>query len=139
MAAIPKPRVLVTGSRDWTDHHTVTHNLTYILRIMGPLTLVHGACPTGADAIAAEWADIHRESGVVPDPHPADWGTYGPSAGPLRNAHMVSLGATLCLAFIGPCTKPFCRREQPHGSHGASGCAKLAEDAGITVETFIGK
>jgi hypothetical protein len=49
---------------------------------------------------------------------------------------MVSLGADRCLAFIGPCTSPRCRKAGPHPSHGASGCADLAEAAGIPVRRW---
>ncbi|MFB6934553.1 hypothetical protein [Streptomyces chartreusis] len=68
--------------------------------------------------------------------HPTeDFGPW-PGAGPRRNAHMVSLGADACLAFIGPCTSPRCRRPGPHPSHGASGCADLAEQAGIPTRRW---
>ena len=46
---------------------------------------------------------------------------------------MVTLGAGLCLAWIMPCVKPYCRRPDPHGSHGATHCADLAGKAGIPV------
>jgi hypothetical protein len=50
---------------------------------------------------------------------------------------MVSLGADLCLAFIGDCTSPRCDIEGEHPSHGATGCASLAEAAGIPVRRFF--
>jgi hypothetical protein len=40
----------------------------------------------------------------------------------MRNQHMVSLGADLCLAFIA------------NNSPGATGCMKMAHRAGIPVE-----
>jgi hypothetical protein len=49
---------------------------------------------------------------------------------------MVAAGADLCLAFIDPCTKQGCRKIQPHGSHGASHTADLAEKAGIPTRRF---
>ncbi|MFF7949091.1 SLOG family protein [Streptomyces griseorubiginosus] len=137
-------RILITGSRNWTDRRTIEDTLTAAgaLAIASGqrLTVVHGACPTGADAIAQEWADWHREHGQPIDieRHPAqnhpteDFGPW-PAAGPKRNAHMVNLGADACFAFIGPCTSRRCQRPSPHPSHGASGCAGLAEAAGIPV------
>ncbi|MFF8409010.1 SLOG family protein [Streptomyces omiyaensis] len=130
-------RVLVTGSRDWTDHATINGCLAD-LPTGRTLTIVHGACPTGADAIISTWARARHFLGdpVTEERHPAkghptqDFGPW-PGAGPRRNAYMVSLGADLCLAFIGPCTSVWCRRPNPHPSHGASGCADLAEAAGI--------
>jgi hypothetical protein len=68
--------------------------------------------------------------------HPTeDFGPW-PAAGPRRNAHMIRLGADLCLAFIGPCTSGRCRRADRHPSHGASGTAQLARAAGITVRRW---
>jgi hypothetical protein len=49
---------------------------------------------------------------------------------------MVNLGADAALAFIGPCTSTRCRRTEPHPSHGASGCAALAEKASIPTRRF---
>ena len=136
-------RVLITGSRGWADRLAVEDTLTaagaLAIALGQRLVIVHGACPTGADAIADEWANWHRERGDRPftvERHPAqghpteDFGPW-PAAGPRRNAFMVRLGADVCLAFIGPCTSPRCRKPHPHPSHGASGCADLAEQAGI--------
>jgi YspA, cpYpsA-related SLOG family len=113
-------RVLVTGSRDWTDVGTIFVALTEHARPGD--TLVSGACPTGADWIAE---DIWRELGWGPiERHPADWEKYGKRAGFLRNQRMVDLGATVCLAFI------------RNGSKGASMTARLAQEAGIPVKRW---
>lgn len=118
------PRILVTGSRDWEDRDMVFRTLMEAWEELGsdPETeLMHGACPTGADQIADEmWSLL----GWPLLPRPALWNVYHRAAGPLRNQHMVSLGADLCLAFILP------------GSRGAAGCAKLAETAGIPTRRF---
>ena len=116
-------RVLVTGSREWADHDSVTWALDAELRMHGAMTVVHGDCPTGADAIAAAWA---REAGsrgsrVTAEPHPADWGRHGKAAGPIRNQQMVDLGADVCLAF------PLGR------SPGTRHCMRAAKKAGIPV------
>ena len=109
-------RVLVTGSRTWTDTTAITRALDELHAVHEPrLVVVHGACPTGADAIAHTWAHTH---GVPVETHPADWST-GRSAGPARNAAMVATNPDTCLAFI-----------RDH-STGATGCADLAEHAGI--------
>src|SRR5271169_5984018 len=92
-------RLLVTGSRTWHDVQTVEHALTVILdRHPEGVLLVHGACPRGADAIAAACAD--RTPGYRTEAHPADWGLYGRAAGYRRNAEMIALGADGCAAFI---------------------------------------
>lgn len=134
-------RILVTSSRDWENRAAVDGWLTSLAAantFHNRITVVvHGACPTGADRIADDWARWHaRRSPLVEfERHPANWrpnGDFDRAAGFRRNAAMVVLGADLCLAFVGLCTKPGCRREpRPHGSHGASHCADLAEQAGI--------
>lgn len=125
-------RILVTGSRDWSDRDVV---LFALLRETpyGPATLVHGACPTGADAIADQ---LGRVAGYTVETHPADWEKYGNSAGQRRNTEMVNLGATVCVAFIGRCSSRKCKITESHPSHGASRTAKLAEAAGIPTRRY---
>lgn len=136
----PKPfRVLVTGSRTWDDEGVIQYALSEILFHNRTMVLVHGACPTGADEIADQWATQRNQfpsRPVTVERHPADWERYGRSAGFRRNAEMVALGADVCLAFIDPCTKPGCREPKPHGSHGAAHTADLAEKAGIPTRRF---
>jgi SLOG family YspA-like protein len=122
-------RVLVTGSRDWEDREAVDNALSTLMLTeagMHDVTVVHGACGTGADRFASDWVrDAERfDNGVFQEPHPADWQQHGRSAGPRRNAEMVALGADVCLAFI------------RNSSRGATHCAELAEKAGIPVKRF---
>lgn len=131
-------RILVTGSREWDDEDSIESALWNAWCDLGNpdcdrVTLVHGACPTGADSLAAS---IARKVGMNVEEHPADW-SQGRKAGPERNAAMVALGADVCLAFIGDCTSPRCHREDRHPSHGASGCADLAEHAGIPTVRIV--
>ena len=65
-------RVLVTGSRPWHDVRVIEQALAVILdRHPEGVLLVHGACPRGADAIAAAYAA--RTPGYRTEAHPADW------------------------------------------------------------------
>ena len=119
-------RILITGSRDWGDgsHDERTRLETALQALWGSYgptaVLVSGACPTGADSLAeALW----QSWGGEVEQHPADW-RMGRSAGPKRNRRMVDSGADICLAFI------------RNGSRGASGCARMAEEAGIQVERY---
>lgn len=120
-------RILVTGSRDWTDAETIREALhaEYLRAVMetgDEPVLVHGHCPTGADAIAdAVWL---TNTGQLSERHPADWDRYGKAAGPRRNQEMVDLGAYVCLAFPLP------------GSRGTRHCMTAAERAGIPVRVF---
>ncbi len=95
-------RVLVTGSRTWDIHYKIDMVLNELYALAdvlnSPLTLVHGACPTGADHLAEQWA-LSRVN-VKVEHWPADWKQYGKSAGPRRNEAMVDAGADMCVAFL---------------------------------------
>ena len=91
-------RVLVTGSRGWADWETIYKALAEVMAIAdGPVTLVHGDCPIGADSIAAWYGKC---VGWKIEPHPAEWDKYKKRAGFIRNIEMVKAGADICLAFI---------------------------------------
>lgn len=131
-------RILVTGSRDWTDRFAVYRALNAVCdefalnyppdeygnTMPDPerITVVHGACPIGADLWADEWC---IGSNFLAERHPADWQRYGKRAGFVRNAEMVNLGADLCLAFI------------RNHSRGATMTADLAEKAGIPTRRYL--
>lgn len=122
-------RILVTGSRHWLDREAVYHNLfreritTVGLGCRG-MIVVHGACPTGADAIADLWcAACQATAGVQVERHPADWKTHGKAAGMIRNQKMVDLGADMVLAFPMP------------DSRGTVDCMERARLAGIPILT----
>ena len=131
-------RVLVTGSRTWDDEQQTAEALLEARRDAAQdgaadIVVVHGACPSGADALAAAWCTAND---VAAEPHPADPDTHGRDADHIRNRHMVDAGADLCLVFIGPCTSSKCRRPKPHNSHDANACAELAVKAGIPVRKW---
>jgi Bifunctional DNA primase/polymerase, N-terminal/YspA, cpYpsA-related SLOG family len=110
-------RVLVTGSRTWTDPAPITTALDQLYAEHGEaLVVVHGACPRGADAIADRWCHV---AGVAVEEYPADWTLHGPAGGMRRNTMMVATRPQLCLAFI--------RDHSPGASH----CTRLAQAAGI--------
>lgn len=84
--------VVVTGSRDWTNHRLVCENLDRFT--IGEL---HEGAARGADACARRWA-VSR--GVASFRHPADWAAFGRSAGPRRNIEMhKTANADLVVAF----------------------------------------
>ena len=115
-------RVLVTGSRTWTDHQTIYAALdAEAAGAPDGIVLVHGGCPTGADEIAEQWSRTSWAVRLTVERHPADWTTHGDRAGPRRNTEMVALGADVCLAFI--------RNSSPGATHTAG----EAERAGIPV------
>lgn len=115
-------RVIVTGSRAWTDKGAIWDALNDVYLDHGPFTLVHGDCSTGADAIAHEWLQAAaRMVRVEEQRFPAAWEARGKAAGPERNKRMVEAGADLVLAF-----------PLPRGS-GTQHTMRLARAAGIEV------
>jgi hypothetical protein len=120
-------RILITGSRRWTDYRTVTDAIDTALAThasVGLPVLIHGDAP-GADRIAdAHWRSlrtraIRTNANAVAEAevYPARWFT-DPKA---RNQHMVDLGATVCLAFASD------------WASGTGHCARAARRAGIQV------
>lgn len=121
-------RVLVCGGRDYDDKARVwaalddlcvreglmdEHN---ILPDYRRLVIIHGGA-RGADALADSWA-VH--SGVPFIVEPADWGTHGRAAGPLRNQKMIDAHKPdLVIAFP--------------GGRGTADMIRRAEAAGIEV------
>ena len=91
-------RVLVCGSRDFSDRSLVDAKLDEVRERLGgiPMRVISGAA-RGADTLAADWA---RRHGVPCDEYPAEWDRYGKSAGYRRNERMLAEGQPhLVVAF----------------------------------------
>ena len=119
-------KILVTGSRHWTDRKTIERELkkySFTNPLLPPFKqppiLFHGACE-GADTIAGE---IGKSLGWKVDPHPAHWDILGLAAGPSRNQHMVDHDPDICLAFHSDLGK----------SAGTADCVRRARSVGIPV------
>jgi len=116
-------RVIFSGSRDFRTREPVREILEALIRRLGDpneLVVVHGAA-RGLDTIAGEEA---ARLGVSTESHPADWDEYGKAAGPMRNSHMVKLGADLLVAFPLP------------GGSGTLDCMKKALNSEIPVLVY---
>lgn len=117
-------RVVVTGSRYWTDEGAIRRRLE---RLPKGSVIVHGACPYGgADAIAHRLArrlgfDVEPHRPRVPYGHP-DFG----KACRERNLEMIQSGPDLCLAY--PIGK----------SNGTRMTIKFARRFGVPVEITEG-
>lgn len=119
-------RILITGSRTWTDKVTIAQAIREAWLVAGRpygVVVVTGGA-RGADYIAGVYAKRLGFSVEVHEVTKDEWAASGPAAGPQRNKLMVDLGADVCLAFI------------KNESKGATGCAKMAEKAGIPVVYF---
>ena len=88
-------RVIVTGSRKWTNEAAIEREL----RGLPPGTVIVHGNAHGADALAGT---IARRLGFSVEAHTADWKRLGRAAGILRNQSMLELGADLVLAFPHP-------------------------------------
>ena len=93
---VDRMRVIVCGSRTWSDRDTIAERLRELADVSDHVTIVHGGCERGADLIAHEEAD---KLGFLVEMHKADWSLHGRAGGPIRNEKMGSLGADLCIAF----------------------------------------
>lgn len=119
-------RILITGSRSWTDKVAIADAIRQAWIDFGKpyrVTVVHGGA-RGADYIAGVFAKRMNFDVEVHALDDAAWNKYGKAAGPKRNQEMVDKGADICLAFI------------KNESKGATGCAAMAEKAGIPVKVW---
>jgi len=114
-------RVLITGSRHWDDRHAIEYAINLARAIPGGhLVVVHGGCPTGADAHADVFA---RRVGLdvdVFEPSPS----HGSQRFRVRNQRMVDSGAALCAAFA------------DRWASGTGMCARMARFAGIPTVDY---
>lgn len=90
-------RVIVCGSRRWNDRQAISSRLADLVcdHPGEEITIVEGD-GGNADKMAGQEA---LKGGLLVEPHPADWKRHGKSAGYVRNAEMVELGADLVIAF----------------------------------------
>ena len=118
-------RLLVTGSRGWSDRAVMARTLheqwTSWGRPVDAVLVVGDA--RGADAMAAElWA----KAGLPVEVHRADWDGLGRRAGMVRNQAMIASGVDAALAF------------RVGDTPGTRGCIAAAERSGIPVGIIDG-
>lgn len=111
-------RVLICGSRNWTNPNAVYDKL----RGRPDVDVVIEGCASGADRYA-ESAAFRLERKV--EHYPADWTTYGKRAGYVRNRKMLAEGwPDEVWAFW------------DGESRGTKNMVELARAAGVTVEVI---
>ncbi len=83
-------RVVIAGCRDYTDYAKAKRYIDFYLsniRKENNIIIVSGGA-SGADALGERYA---KENGFMVERYPADWKTYGKSAGPRRNKQMAEI------------------------------------------------
>lgn len=100
-------RIIICGSRAWSDPTMIEYFLRHIKRNVTRAweantslstalpTIVHGAAK-GADRLAGQ---VARDMGFPVEEYPADWNGLGKKAGLVRNRQMLDAGADLVVAF----------------------------------------
>lgn len=109
-------RVLICGGRDFTDSELFEKIMDeYVGKIT---TVIHGSA-RGADTLGHLWGLRHNLEILE---YPANW-NYGKSAGPIRNAQMLTEGKPeIVIAFP--------------GGKGTQNMIDQAKKAGIPVEVI---
>lgn len=121
-------KVLVTGSRNWTDRAVIVA----ALKTCGATVVVHGAQATrddrGIPIAGADWhaAEATKELGIVQLPYPAKWREFGRSAGPRRNQQMLDENPDVALVLAFPLPD----------SKGTWDMCERADKAGIEVKAL---
>jgi YspA, cpYpsA-related SLOG family len=108
-------KICVCGGRDYSNYAVVCKVLDEAYQAFGPFILVQGEA-RGADSLAKNWA---IESQVEYESFPADWDSYGKSAGFIRNRQMLETGFDMLIAFP--------------GGNGTANMVRITEKAGIPV------
>ncbi len=145
-------RVLMTGSRDWTNEQTTLDALNAALALLGATpslsVLVHGDA-VGADRLVAH---IAERIGMTGEAHPAKWDQHANAcpewdkphrtcklAGHRRNAEMIMLGADVCLAFPTHGYHLAPGEDRTRTSRGTWNCAEKAKEAGLPTLVVWGQ
>lgn len=116
-------RVIVTGSREWTDAAAIEVTLRKRIALHGTdIVVVHGNA-RGADKIAAA---VAKRLGLQVESHSAHWEREGRLAGFIRNEHMLRLGADAVLAFKDSFDRTLSRGGTEH-------MVRISKAAGIPV------
>ena len=87
-------RVIVAGSRDFSDYPLLCRTLDHLLSCQTDIVVVCGKA-RGADTLGEQYAKAH---GYQIDYYPADWKKFGKAAGYLRNKQMAE-NADALVAF----------------------------------------
>ena len=85
-------KVIIAGGRDFNNYDLLSQTMDELNIIVSEVVCGDAA---GADTLGAAWASAN---GIAVKHYPADWGTYGRSAGIIRNRQMAEY-ADFLIAF----------------------------------------
>lgn len=89
-------RVIIAGSREYDDYHHLAKACDFLLKdVVAPRIEIVSGAARGADTLGERYAE---ERGHLLTRFPADWDTYGRSAGHIRNREMAEY-ADYLIAF----------------------------------------
>lgn len=92
-------RVIIAGSREYSDYETLKDTCDYLLSEkanLGVKIIIISGHAKGADTLGEQYA---QERGYDCEIYPAEWDKYGKSAGYKRNVTMAE-HANACIAFF---------------------------------------
>lgn len=128
-------RIMVTGSRGWTNIEPVQDQLSRLQgRFPDERHELFSGHAVGLDRIAES---VAHDLGWAVRLFLPDWDRYGRSAGHRRNQAMVDAGPHRALGFVLPCVIEGCPR-RPHGTHGTEGAIAAARTAGVPTRVIRG-
>ena len=87
-------KLIIAGKRDFYDYETLKAEVDKLRKSIEIDEIVSGKC-SGVDRMGERYA---REHHIPVKEFPAAWGTYGKSAGPIRNRKM-AIYADVLIAF----------------------------------------
>jgi hypothetical protein len=99
---VPTPfKVIVAGSREFNDYNLLKSKLDYYLSrkvAEGDKIIIISGTANGADKMGERYA---KEKGYYIEQHPADWNSFGKSAGYRRNLEMANVADALVAFWDG--------------------------------------
>ena len=92
------PKIAFTSGADFNDHRLISSMLDKV-RVKHPdMVLLHGGSPTGAERIAARWADTRKVTHI---PFKPDWTRHAKAAPFKRNDQMLGIMPIGVIIFPG--------------------------------------
>jgi hypothetical protein len=92
------PKIAFTGGADFNDHQLIWATLDKVRAKHPDMVLLHGGSPTGAERIAARWADTRKVTHV---PFKPDWTRHAKAAPFKRNDQILEVLPIGVIVFPG--------------------------------------